>query len=420
MTDIVKPTEAQARWQDDEFGIFVHFSINTFNNKEWSDGTCKVESFNPRRLDCEQWVTVAKNAGVRYMVLVCKHHDGFCTWQTRTTGYSVKNSPWKGGKGDVVAEFVAACRKHGMRFGFYLSPWDRHEPRYKDKEAYDTFYAAQLEELITTYAKPDEIYELWFDGAGSAGRVYDWPMFMGIVKKHQPSAMIFNMGDLTIRWVGNENGVAPYPTWNVVQTRDAGKHAGGAGHDGGAGGTWIPAECDVPIHHRHWFHHKGFWGLLYSRMLFSKEKLVEIYEKSIGHGANLLLNLAPTEEGLFSKRDVARLEEMVAEIKRRYGTPVAETSGTGNEIVLELHADTLVTAIILQEDIRQGERVKGYQLHARSGDRWQEIPLQEPGIAIGHKKIDKPRSPVRTTAIKLAITRSIAEPIIKAFKAYSF
>jgi alpha-L-fucosidase len=420
MTNIVKPTEAQTSWQDDEFGIFVHFGMNTFNNKEWSDGTCKVDSFNPTQLDCEQWVTVAKNAGVKYMVLVCKHHDGFCLWQTKTTEYCVRNSPWKGGKGDVVAEFVAACRKHGMQFGFYLSPWDRHEPRYKDKDAYDNFYASQLEELITGYAKEGEIYELWFDGAGSTGRVYDWPQFMDIVKKHQPNAMIFNMGDLTIRWVGNENGVAPYPTWNVVQSDDAERFAYEKVKADGTGNKWIPAECDVPIHHRHWFHHKGAWGILYYRMLFSKKKLVEIYEQSVGHGANLLLNLAPTEQGLFSKRDVARLGEMVDEIRRRYGASIAETSGTGSEILLELKETTLVTAIILQEDIRQGERVKEYRICAKTGDTWHEISLQEPGIAIGHKKIDKPVEPLRTTAIKLVITKSIAEPIIKAFKVYSF
>jgi alpha-L-fucosidase len=420
MVDIVNPTEAQARWQDDEFGIFVHFGMNTFNNKEWSDGTCKVESFNPTQLDCEQWVTVAKSAGARYMVLVCKHHDGFCTWQTKTTEYCVRNSPWKGGKGDVVAEFVAACRKHGMQFGFYLSPWDRHEPRYKDKEAYDNFYAAQLEELITGYANAGEIYELWFDGAGSTGRVYDWPKFMGIVKEHQPNAMIFNMGDLTIRWVGNEDGVAPYPTWNVVQAHDAEKFAYEKVKADGTGDKWIPAECDVPIHHRHWFHHKGAWGVLYHRMLFSKMKLVEIYEKSVGHGANLLLNLAPTDKGLFSKRDVARLGEMVDEIRRRYGGSIAETSGTGSEVVLDLKEPTLVTAVMLQEDTRQGERVREYKLQAKLDGTWQELDLEEPGIAIGHKKIDKLVTPVNTMAIKLVITRSVAEPIIKSFKAYSF
>lgn len=420
MVDIVKPTEAQARWQDDEFGIFVHFGINTFNNREWSDGTCRLESFNPTNLDCEQWVTAAKNAGAKYIVLVCKHHDGFCLWQTKTTEYCVRNTPWKGGKGDVVAEFVAACRKHDMQFGFYLSPWDRHERKYKDKEAYDKFYAAQLEELITGYANDGEIYELWFDGAGSTGRVYDWPMFMGIVRKHQPKAMIFNMGDLTIRWVGNENGVAPYPTWNVVHAYDADKFAYERVNADGTGDKWIPAECDVPIHHRHWFHHKGAWGVLYNFALFSKKKLVEIYEKSVGHGASLLLNLAPTEKGVFSNRDVARLQEMVKEIRRRYGAPIAETSGTGSEIVLELKVPSKIAAVVLQEDIRQGERVKEYNLQAKIDGGWQQLGLEEPGIAIGHKKIDKLLVPMVTSAIKLVVTKSTAEPAIKAFKVCTF
>nr|MDO8113033.1 alpha-L-fucosidase [Candidatus Sigynarchaeota archaeon] len=420
MVNVIKPTEQQAHWQDDEFGIFIHFGMNTFNNREWSDGTCKLETFNPTRLDCEQWVTVAKEAGARYMVLVCKHHDGFCNWQTKTTEYCIRNTPWKNGKGDVVAEFVAACRKYSMKFGFYLSPWDRHEPAYKDKEAYDKFYAAQLTELVTQYAKPSEIYELWFDGAGSTGRVYDWTRFMGIIHEHQPDAMIFNMGELTIRWVGNEDGVAPYPHWNVVKTKDAEKFAAGKVDQDGTGDKWLPAECDVPIHHRHWFHHRGWWGFLYRRMLFSKEKLVEIYEKSVGHGANLLLNIAPTMEGLFSKKDIMRLKEMVDEIRHRYAKPVAETSGKGTELILELSSPTPVLATITQENIREGERVRAYVLQGKVGNDWQDIVTMEPTISIGHKKIDKFTKPVTTNAIRLVITSSIAEPIIKSFQAFNF
>jgi alpha-L-fucosidase len=178
--ELVKPTPAQVRWQNAEFGMFVHFGINTFNNREWSDGTKSPKTFNPKRLNTDQWIQVAKNAGVNYMILTCKHHDGFCLWQTETTDYSVKSSPYKQGKGDVVDEFVASCRKFGMKFGFYLSPWDRHEPCYKDKEAYDKFYAKQLNELLTKYAEHDELFEIWFDGAGSAGREYDWKSIIEI------------------------------------------------------------------------------------------------------------------------------------------------------------------------------------------------------------------------------------------------
>lgn len=389
-----------------EFGVFCHFGINTFNNLEWSDGTKSPSSFNPTRLDCEQWVRVAKEAGAKYMVLTCKHHDGFCLWQTKTTDYSVKASPYKNGMGDVVAEFVAACRKHGMKFGFYLSPWDRHEPRYKDKVAYDQFYAAQLTELVMQYALKDEIFELWFDGAGSAGREYDWNLFMGVIEQFQPHANRFNMCNPTIRWVGNEGGYAPYPNWNVTR------------HNGQQ--VWMPAECDVPIRLRHWFHHVGLWGIIYRFSLMSTKKLVTLYERSIGHGANLLLNLAPTREGLFSKTDVNRVLSLSREIRRRYETPLAGTNGTGTEIVLHLPEPSLVNATIAQEDIREGERVRSYCIEANIAGKWQVVKTLEPTISIGHKKIDKFSFPIHTNALRLVILQWDDKPIIQSFRAFRF
>ncbi len=387
-----------------EFGVFCHFGINTFNNLEWSDGTKNPSSFNPTRLDCEQWVRVAKEAGAKYMVLTCKHHDGFCLWQTDTTDYSVKASPFKDGKGDVVAEFVAACRKHGMKFGFYLSPWDRHEPRYKDKVAYDQFYVAQLTELVTRYAKKDEIFELWFDGAGSTGREYDWDLFMGVIQQYQSRAIRFNMCNPTIRWVGNEGGYAPYPNWNLIT------------HDNQQ--VWMSAECDVPIRLRHWFHHTGLWGIIYRLSLMSTKKLVTLYERSVGHGANLLLNIAPTREGLFSKTDVKRVLSLGREIRRRYGTPLAGTAGTGREIVLILPEPALVNATITQEDILEGERVKAYHIEGKIGNQWKTLQTQEPTISIGHKKIDKLTRPIQVSALKLVILESVGDPLIQSFKAF--
>ncbi len=387
-----------------EFGVFCHFGINTFNNLEWSDGTKDPSSFNPTRLDCEQWVRVAKEAGAKYMVLTCKHHDGFCLWQSETTDYSVKASPYKNGNGDVVAEFVAACRKHGMKFGFYLSPWDRHETRYMDKVAYDQFYAAQLRELVTRYAQKDEIFELWFDGAGSAGREYDWDLFMGVIQQYQSRAIRFNMCNPTIRWVGNEGGYAPYPNWNVTTCNHQ--------------QVWMPAECDVPIRLRHWFHHTGLWGIIYRLSLLSTKKLVTLYEKSVGHGANLLLNIAPTREGLFSKIDVKRVLSLAREIRRRYGTPLAGAAGTGKEIVLKLPATTLVNATIAQEDIREGEQVKAYHLEADIGGHWERVKTLEPTISIGHKKIDKFARPVQTSALKLVISEAAGNPLIQSFRAF--
>lgn len=179
------------------------------------EGTDSPELFNPTQFDARQWARTAKRAGFKYLVLTAKHHDGFCLWPTKTTDYSVKSSPWKNGQGDVVREVADACREEGLKFGLYLSPWDRHEPCYPDKEAYDDFYAEQLTELLTGYGP---LVEVWFDGAGSQGREYDWPRIIGLVDQYQPEAMVFNMGRPTIRWVGNEDGVAPYPCWNTATT----------------------------------------------------------------------------------------------------------------------------------------------------------------------------------------------------------
>jgi len=402
--DIIKPTPEQVQWQDMEFCVFVHFSINTFNNREWSDGTFSPKTFNPKHLDCEQWVKVAQAAGAKYMILVCKHHDGFCLWQTDTTDYSVKSSPYKNGAGDVVAEFVAACRKFGMRFGFYLSPWDRHAPEYADKLAYDQYYAAQLAELLSRYADYNEVFELWFDGAGSEGRVYDWDMFLGVINQYQPGAVRFQSAYPTIRWVGNEKGYTPYPNWNLIS------------QDGTE--IWAPAECDVPIHLYHWFHHTGLWGIAYRITLQSTKKLVDLYEKSVGHGANLLLNIAPTTDGLFSKRDIKRVLALGAEIRRRYDTPLAETAGSGITLELPLPTPMSVNCVVLQEDITEGERVRKYSIEVKSGVNWVRVQTSEQTISIGHKKIDKFAIPITTPALRLVVAEATAEPIIRSFRAY--
>ncbi len=339
--ELVKPTPAQVRWQNAEFGMFVHFGINTFNNREWSDGTKSPKTFNPKRLNTDQWIQVAKNAGVNYMILTCKHHDGFCLWQTETTDYSVKSSPYKQGKGDVVDEFVASCRKFGMKFGFYLSPWDRHEPCYKDKEAYDKFYAKQLNELLTKYAEHDELFEIWFDGAGSAGREYDWKSIIEICKQHRKS-------------------------------------------------------------------------------LFSVDQLVEIYEKSIGYGANLLLNLAPTDQGVFSEIDVRRLNQFVNKIRSMYGTPIATTSGTGTELELHLPIKQKIDAVELREDISQGQRIKAYELYYNAEGSWRPLRSVSKNLTVGHRKIDRLAESVVTDTVKVVVKEIFAEPIISKFCAYKF
>ncbi|KKI92064.1 alpha-L-fucosidase [Bacillus sp. SA1-12] len=402
-TNLAKPTEQQMRWQDLELGMFCHFGMNTFHDQEWGEGTDSPETFNPSSLNVRQWVKLAKEAGFKYFILTAKHHDGFCLWPTATTEYSVKSSPWKNGKGDVVREVAEACQEQGMLFGLYLSPWDRHEPCYSDKEAYDDFYCRQLIELLTNYGP---LVEVWFDGAGSEGREYDWKRIIGLVKKHQPDAMIFNMGEPTIRWVGNEDGVAPYPCWNTAETAKVSMYTSDMLTWMPGTPAWVPAECDVPIRKRHWFWHPND-----EQSLLSLDELMDIYYHSVGHGTNLLLNVAPDNRGLIPEVDVQRVQEFGKEIKSRFANSIAETSGEGNEFLLSLSVESLIDHVILMEDISFGERVREYVLEAKQGDKWVKVVK---GSAIGHKKIDQ-FEPIVTDQLRLKVHEAAANPRIRRF-----
>lgn len=399
---LVKPTMPQMAWQDLEMGMFCHFGINTFCDQEWGDGTDDPAKFNPSQLDARQWVRTAKSAGFKYFILTAKHHDGFCLWPTGTTDYSVKSSPWKDGKGDVVGECAKACQEEGILFGLYLSPWDRHEPRYSDKEAYDDFYAEQLTELLTGYGP---LVELWFDGAGSEGRQYDWARIIGLVKKYQPEAMIFNMGAPTIRWVGNEDGVAPYPCWNTVSdikismfTDDTIKWADTP--------VWLPAECDVPIRRKQWFWHPNS-----EENLLSLEELKDIYYRSVGHGTNLLLNIAPDDRGLIPDPDAIRAREFGQWVRETFSNPIKKASGTGEVLEMSLDSPRKISHIILMEDIKHGERVRDYVLDYKKAGKWVELVR---GSAIGHKKIDR-FEPIITDHVRLRVLEAADRPIIREF-----
>jgi alpha-L-fucosidase len=399
-SNLAKPTEQQMKWQDLEIGMFCHFGMNTFHDQEWGEGTDSPETFNPSSLNARQWVKLAKEAGFKYFILTAKHHDGFCLWPTATTDYSVKSSPWKDGKGDILREVAEACQEQGMLFGLYLSPWDRHEPCYSDKEAYDDFYCQQLTELLTNYGP---LVEVWFDGAGSEGREYDWKRIIGLVKKHQPNAMIFNMGEPTIRWVGNEDGVAPYPCWNTAETAKVSMYTSDMLTWMPETPDWVPAECDVPIRKKHWFWHPND-----EQSLLSLDKLMDIYYRSVGHGTNLLLNVAPDNRGLIPDVDVQRVQEFGKEIKKRFANSIAETSGEGNELVLSLSAETVIDHVILMEEIAHGERVRKYVLEAKQGDNWVTLVKAS---AVGHKKIDQ-FDPVTTDLLRLRVLEAVATPLI--------
>ncbi|MBS4198212.1 alpha-L-fucosidase [Bacillus sp. FJAT-49732] len=405
-TNLALPSKAQLSWQNLDLGVFCHFGINTFCDQEWGEGTDSPELFNPTELDAAQWVKLAKDAGFKYFVLTAKHHDGFCLWPTATTDYSVKSSPWKNGKGDVVRECAEACKKEGIHFGLYLSPWDRHEPCYEDAEAYDDFYSEQLTELLTQYGP---IMEVWFDGAGSEGREYNWERMIGIVKKYQPDAMIFNMGQPTIRWVGNEEGVAPYPCWNTESAAKISMFSDEKVNWLPGTPEWLPAECDVPIRKLHWFWHPND-----EESLRSLDELMHIYYNSVGHGTNLLLNLSPDDRGLIPEIDAERLLEFGAEIKRRFSNSLGSISGTGTEIELSLENETTIDHIVLKEDIAFGERVRKFEVSVFIDGEWKIV---YEGSAIGHRYIKQIPSN-KSTKLKLVVSESVEIPLIKEFSCY--
>jgi len=387
-----KPTPQQAAWQDLEVTAFAHFGMNTFTDREWGEGTEDPALFNPSAFDARQWVRALKAAGVKLLVLTAKHHDGFCLWPSAFTEHSVKNSPWRGGKGDVVREVAEACREGGLEFGVYLSPWDRHEPTY-GTPAYNEHFLNQLRELLTQYGP---ITEVWFDGANGEGpngkrQEYDWPRYYALVRELQPKALIAICGP-DIRWVGNESGVA-------------GEDESSAQPAPGGGLRWYPAECDVSIRPG-WFYHAS-----QDAHVKTLDQLMEIYYQSVGRNSNLLLNVPPDRRGLLHENDAKRLAEFGAEIKRRFGKSAAETHGRGNALELALGKPARIDHVVLMEDIRQGERVRGWVVEGLVDGAWQEICR---GRVIGHKRIAR-CGPVEVSAVRLRCTDSAAEPIIHKF-----
>jgi alpha-L-fucosidase len=351
----IQPTSLQRRWQAQEFGMFCHFGINTFYGKEWSDGSLDPVAFNPTHLDTRQWVQTAQAAGMHYLIFTAKHHDGFCLWPTDTTDYSIKASPYRDGRGDIVGDIAQACHAAGMHFGLYLSPWDRHEPCYSDPKAYNNFYVRQLTELCTRYGS---LFELWFDGAGSEGRSYDWERIMEVTAHYQPQAVIFNMGYPTIRWVGNEDGLAQDPNFYVVD------------------GQYLPPECDVPIR-QDWF-----WQADDAHTLKSVEHLLAIYYRSVGYGANLLLNVPPDNTGLLDVRDCERLLEFSQAVRRRFTAPmIGAIQQEGSTVIVEFNTSVSFDHLVLQENLENGQQVNGYRIFSAE-------KLITKGYTIGHTKIE--------------------------------
>jgi len=417
----VKPSPQQVEWQDLEFGVILHFGTNTFLDREWGDGTASPGVFAPTDLDPDQWMRAIKAAGAKYVVLVAKHHDGFCLWPTAQTDYSVKSSPWENGHGDVVRRVSEAARRFGLKFGIYLSPWDRHEPKYGDSAAYDNFYIAQLEELATGYG---ELVEFWLDGAGSAGHVYDFPRIVESLRLYQPNTLVFadaalfEYGD--IRWAGNEDGKIAYENWNVLDRHGYLR--------------WRPVEADTPLHKGHWFWHPNDQATLKT-----VADLIASYESTVGHGGQWMLGVAPDKSGRLPAADAQRLEELGAALRHRYAVnlaaerhipnPATNTALDGDPVtfwsapagshraILEADFPQPVTFdhSLVMEWLNAGQHVEHYRIEAWDGGKWRTLTE---GFAIGHKKIDS-FAPATASRVRLNILASAAEAHIREFQLFN-
>ena len=457
----VSPSGRQLAWQELEFTVFIHFGINTFANVEWGRKDDSASLFNPSQLDARQWAQTAKLAGAKLLLAVAKHHDGFCLWPSRYTDFSVRQSPWKHGSGDVIAEISAACREYGLKFGVYLSPWDIHSRLYGTPE-YNDHFKNQLRELLTNYG---EIAEVWFDGACGEGpngkkQEYDWEGFYSLIRELRPNAVIAVMGP-DVRWVGTESGYGRETEWSVVPapvsaleqiartsqqkpgtgafvppgdmtqqdlgSRDKIAHASGL--------IWYPSEVDVSIRPG-WFYHAAEDSLVKS-----PEKLVDIYYSSLGRNSLLLLNLPPDKRGLIHENDVASLkgmrvlldstfksnlaatakvtvpdgdpnmrpEEMLDNDPRTFWTPGGDVLTPSIE--LDFGYPRVFDCLLLQEHISNGQRVERFVLEAKQDGRWEEVAR---GTTIGYKRLMR-FAPVRSAVVRLRILSSRGAPEISSF-----
>lgn len=400
-----KPTPKQLAYQSWEFGLFLHFGLRTFYEgyRDFDKRPMTPTAFNPTGLDCEQWIRTAKEAGMQYAVLTAKHHDGFSNWPTRYSSFSVTSSPWKDGKGDVIREFVDACRKYGVKPGLYYSPFDGSADFYnQDAKAYDDYFVGQITELLTQYG---DIDILWFDGCGSENHEYDWPRIIGEIRRLQPNILIFNMGDPDFRWVGNEDGIAPVPCWNVVDSTSFSILTDN--EDKLQEQLWLPAECDVQLR-SNWFYSDSD-----AHTLKSLEELMGLYEHSVGRGANLLLNIGPDREGRLPDIDADRLLEFGAEIRRRYGSPIATIADfevVDGKWVYKAKQPQLIDCIVLGEDLAEGESVRRFALSIVTAKSHRTFPVYE-GRNIGHKAIVR-LPPFKVRGVVLDILESDGEASI--------
>ena len=446
------PDQRQLAWHEMELNAFIHFTINTFTDKEWGYGDESPELFNPTDFDAEQWVSVLKETGFKGVILTCKHHDGFCLWPTAYTERSVKNSPFQDGKGDVVKAVSDACEKYGLKFGVYMSPWDRNRADYGEA-SYIEYYRNQLKELFTNYGP---VFEMWFDGAnggdgyyGGANEkrqidrsaYYDWPTTLEMVREMQPQVLFFSDAGPDLRWCGNEEGYMNETNWNTISVDTL--YAGKAGitdllNTGSEDGNrWIPGEVDTSTRPGWFYHDKE------DLKVKTPEELFEIYLSSVGRGSNLLLNVPPDKRGLFHENDIKSLQGLKAIIDSVFETDLSlkakvtasEVRGNSTDFAAEKVADgnkdtywatndnttagslelnlgeaKTIHYIQLQEYIKLGQRVKSFTVEIWKNNDWEEIAF---GTTIGYKRILK-IDPVNTNKVKITINDAIACPVISS------
>jgi alpha-L-fucosidase len=409
-TVLAKPSPQQYAWQEQERIMFIHFGMATWQGREYDNFSTDLSRINPTGINTDDWCKTAQAFGAKQIIFVAKHVGGFCWWPTSTTDYNVSNTPWKQGKGDLVAEVAASCKKYGLKLGLYLYPGDdkwgaglgsggRTEDTTK-QAAYNKVYRQQLTELLTNYGA---ITEVWFDGT-CVINVKD------ILEKYAKNAVIFQSPQASIRWVGNEEGYAPYPAWNSLSSTDLSTGVATAVQGNPDGDAWAPLECDVPLYNHNWF-----WSPANEQKRRSVSELMKIYYRSVGRGAMMLLNATPDTMGVIPAADVARFGEFGKEMERRFSHPLKSISNKrGKETVIELDSPTKINHVVIMEDYREGERIRAYQVEGWTGNEWKILST---GSSIGRKKIDFFKD-TTVSKVKLVVTKSVGEPILRSIDLY--
>ena len=414
------PSEAQLRWQEMEYNMFVHFGPNTFTGLEWGQGSEAEDIFQPAGLDCRQWAATAKAAGMKGIIITAKHHDGFCLWPNPESLHTVAQSSWRGGQGDVLKDLSEACREYGLKFGVYISPWDRNDPAY-GSPAYNEKYIRTLQSVHDGRYGP--VFEQWFDGACGEGpngkrQEYDWPAFHEAVWALSPDAILFSDVGPGCRWMGNERGVAGETNWSRLDVEGFSPGAGAPPRDTLARGNvfgkqWIPGEIDVSIRPG-WF-----WRESENAQVKSVEQLADIWLTSVGRNALLLLNVPPDTRGRIHEIDSTRLMEFRAWREKVLGVNLAAGAGIrkrarGSIWEMTLPEARTVNYVQLQEEIALGQRISGFRVEVEDAGGWRTVAE---GTTIGYKRI-LPVASVTARKVRVTITASLARPVLKDVALY--